>query len=168
LRNQKKRIFKIVQKNDYVIVADTREQLPLFTINTKCIVKKLDFGDYSLVGHEKDFAIERKSLPDLLQTLTSGHKRFKEELKRASEAKYFAIVVDGSYTAMETKAYPNAWRSKVKGHQVTAIAHMIHMKYRIPIHWCKDRNDSKRLIRGLMRTYLRLIEKEKGAKKIGN
>ena len=139
------------------IVVDSREQKPLFK---NCTVKKLDFGDYSLIGHENKFSIERKSLPDLLQTLTSGHKRFKAELERAKIARYFAIVVDGSYSQMETKAYPFAWRSQVKGHQVTAIAHTLHMKYGIPIHWCVDRNDSKRVIRGLMRTYLRLIDKE--------
>lgn len=149
-------------KTDLKIVVDTREQKPLWN---NCESKKLDFGDYSLEGHEDLFSIERKSLPDLLQTLTSSHKRFKAEMLRASKARYFAIVVDGTYTAMETKDYPNAWRSKVRGHVVTAIANTIHIKYGIPIFWCANRNESKRLIRGLMRSYLSIdwekLENEK-------
>ena len=139
-------------KSDFKIIVDSREQKPLWT---NCEVKKLDFGDYSIEGHEYLFAIERKSLPDMLSTLTSGHERFKKELIRARVANYFAIVVDGSYSAMENKDWPNAWRSKVPGHTATAIADTLHMKYGVHIHWCKDRNDSKRRIRGLMRNYLK-------------
>ena len=72
-----------------MIVTDSREQLVLWK-NTE--VKKLDFGDYSIADHEQYFAIERKSLPDLMQTLTSGHDRFKRELERAQTARYFAVV----------------------------------------------------------------------------
>ena len=138
-----------------LIVTDTREQLLLWNNTARY---KLDFGDYSIVGHESLFSIERKSLPDLLQTLTSGHKRFKQELQRASVARYFAIVVDGSYTKMRTKDYPNAWRSRIKGKQVTDIANALRVKYGIQVIFTTGRVESKRVIKDLMDAYLRAVE----------
>lgn len=139
-----------------MIVTDTREQTPLWT-NTK--QHKLDFGDYSLIGHEPHFAIERKSLPDLLQTLTSGHTRFKEELLRAKSARYFAIVVDGTYMQMRNKDYPNAFRSKwTKGKTIVDICNTLRIKYGVQIIFTTGRVESKRVIKDLMASYLKLAE----------
>ena len=138
-----------------MIVTDTREQKPLWT-DTK--QHKLDFGDYSLINHEPYFAIERKSLPDLLQTLTSGHKRFKEELLRAKSARYFAIVVDGTYMQMRNKEYPNAFRSKwTKGKTIVDIANTLRIKYGVQIIFTTGRVESKRVIKDLMASYMKLF-----------
>ena len=137
-----------------MIVTDTREQKPLWNNTQKY---KLDFGDYSIVGHETHFAIERKSLPDLLQTLTAGHKRFKQELKRSSIARCFIIVVDGTYTQMRNKDYPNAWRSRIKGKQVTDICNTLEIKYGVRIKFTTGRVESKRYIKDAMSAYMRLV-----------
>lgn len=71
---------------------------------------KLETGDYSLPGLETKIAIERKSLADLVGTVTGstttrlGERaenmaRFGEELERARELWWFAIVIE---------AYPEA------------------------------------------------------------
>jgi len=75
------------------IYEDTREKRPLsFGKKITVEAKKLDYGDYSSGG---DLNIERKSLSDLLGTLSSGWTRFQNEMDRAKEAgAYVVILVD--------------------------------------------------------------------------
>ena len=138
---------------EYKIVVDTREQKPLWKKDV--VTKKLDVGDYSIEGEEQNIGIERKSLPDLYGTLGSGHKRFKKELERALKLKYFAIVVDGSYSACLNKEFDGAHHSRMKGFVVTSIAFTIHMKYKVPIFFTHGRNESKRIIKELFNAYMK-------------
>ncbi len=80
---------------DFVILQDTREQSPLkFKKIIKVIESKLDFGDYTAAGiyHENIF-IERKSLADLLGTLSQGYERFRREMERAVAFDGYLVVV---------------------------------------------------------------------------
>ena len=141
--------------SDYKIVCDTREQKPLWT-GDKVERKKLDVGDYSIKGYEDRIAIERKSLGDLFGTLGSGHKRFKAELNRALEYDYFAIVIDGSYSACVNKDFPGSFHSKMKGFVITSILFTLHMKYKIPFFFTRGRTESKRIIKELFNSYAKL------------
>lgn len=141
-------------KIKYEVVTDTREQKPLWT-DTKRY--KLDFGDYSIVGHEQHFAIERKSLADLYGTLIGGHERFKQELKRSSVARYFCVVIEGSYTKMLNKDYPGGVYSKLPGSRVTDIVNTLRVKYGIQIIFTTGRMESKRVIKDLMMAYMRVV-----------
>lgn len=78
----------------YTIVCDTREQRPYFLNDGPCVVKKLDAGDYSIVGLEAVVAIERKSLQDFWGCLTKGRERFERELARLAAITYPAIVIE--------------------------------------------------------------------------
>ena len=71
-----------------LIIVDTREQEPFPLEGLRVIRRKLDFGDYSLMGHQKRVAVERKSFEDLFGTLASlkSIERFERELLRAGEA----------------------------------------------------------------------------------
>lgn len=92
-------------ESPYVVVIDTREQRPFsfarpikVARNRLCKVRykigTLDTGDYSIEGHEKTVAVERKSLADLFGTLGRGRSRFQRELSRATNRDFFAIVVE--------------------------------------------------------------------------
>jgi len=133
------------------IVIDSREQKPLFKNG---VVKKLDVGDYSIYGLEDKICIERKSLTDLFGTLGQGHQRFKKELQRAMKLDYFAIVVDGDFTKIQTKNFDGAEFIKMEGGTVTKILMTLHHKYKINMFFTKGRNDSKRLIRSLFESYI--------------
>lgn len=81
-------------KPEYNIVVDTREQKPLkFTRNIE--VKTLKFGDYAFSNSSgtKNCYIERKSLPDLIGTLSGGYERFQEEIRRARDASAELIIL---------------------------------------------------------------------------
>ena len=103
-----------MQTNSFKIVVDSREQKPLpfrkSKLVTEVITRKLDAGDYSIDGYDNKIAIERKSIPDLYGTLGKGHKRFQRELERAKDMKYFAILVDGTFTAVKNKDFDYSHR----------------------------------------------------------
>jgi DNA excision repair protein ERCC-4 len=82
-----------------VIVIDTREPNPSpwqqhFT--SPSIRAKLDCGDYSVCGLEEKISIERKSLSDLLSSLTHQRVRFEKELSRARPYHFFCVIIEAS------------------------------------------------------------------------
>ena len=90
----------------FTIAYDTREQLPFSFQNVRIDRKKafvmtqrrtLPTGDYSIVGLEDKICIERKSLPDLYQTLGKGRECFMSELKRMQMMDYSAVVIEASW-----------------------------------------------------------------------
>jgi len=140
----------------YKIVVDTREQLPLWSGNRKC----LKTGDYSLEGFENKIAIDRKSLADLAGSLGVGHARFRKELERAKTLEYFAIVVEGSCTKLETKQWYQSHRCKMKGFVLSKIMFTLHIKHGVNIFFAENRSDSRVIIRNLFTAYLKQKEND--------
>lgn len=79
------------------IVADTREQLPYFEGEPWCGRGTLATGDYSLRGFEGRVVIERKSLPDLYGSVSSGRERFQREFERLAKIPRAILLVEGTY-----------------------------------------------------------------------
>lgn len=113
------------------ILIDSREQLPLtfsHPLITASITTKLEYGDYG-VRFEDNFSpkitFERKSIPDLFSTLTHGHKRFNNEIRRsqADGGKLF-VIVEGSLTDV------------FKGHGHTVVSGTT-IVYQIFTNWCR-------------------------------
>ena len=85
---------RMIKVNSTEIAIDTREQKPI-KFSRPTIVKKLDYGDYTL--HDEELAvgcfIERKSINDLIGTMSGGLERFKKEIERAIEDESYIIVL---------------------------------------------------------------------------
>ncbi|PIX19031.1 MAG: hypothetical protein COZ70_11115 [Deltaproteobacteria bacterium CG_4_8_14_3_um_filter_51_11] len=64
------------------IIIDSREQLP-YQFPESSITAALQTGDYSLVGFESVFEVERNALSDFIGCCTWGRSRFERELQRA-------------------------------------------------------------------------------------
>ena len=80
-----------------IIIVDTREQLPLSFTGHETIRRKLDEGDYNIAELENKICIERKSLADFYQSITSDHLRFKREILRCiDKQKKIYIFLEGS------------------------------------------------------------------------
>jgi len=85
------------------IIEDSREQTPLDfapyeAFGVAVERRKLRTGDYSVAGYEHHFAIERKSLNDLVSTLTHGRERFTREVyDRLSFFAFKEIVVEADW-----------------------------------------------------------------------
>jgi DNA excision repair protein ERCC-4 len=90
-----------------ILYIDTREQLPLFSKRHHdrfhCIAQKtMSAGDYTYDGAEGIVAFERKSIQDLVGTLTKGRDRFERELEKARYYQYFAVVIEDRYETVST------------------------------------------------------------------
>lgn len=80
--------------DELVIAIDSREQraYPF----EGAVVKKLETGDYSLLGLEHEISVERKTKSDAYNSLGGGRARFLRELQRMRSFRYAAIVVESS------------------------------------------------------------------------
>lgn len=58
----------------------------------------LKTGDYSIVGLEDLVTIERKSVADLLGSITAGRDRFEREFQRMQEMEFAAVVIEGEFS----------------------------------------------------------------------
>lgn len=120
----------------YVFI-DTREKLPLRfkpELNVDCGTAKLDAGDYSVRGYSSVFIAERKSLSDLVQTLSHGRERFESELDLLAQYRWPVILVEANQTEAEIGAY----RSMMLPHAVTGSLDAIWMRWGVPTFWCGD------------------------------
>ncbi len=77
------------------------------------IRRRLSTGDYTLLGLEKEIAIERKTLSDLVNSIIQERKRFIAKCEKLAAFKKKCIVIEGSLSALKTpyeesRAHPNA------------------------------------------------------------
>ena len=88
------------------IIIDTREQCPWHFGDLAEVSRgTLPTGDYALAG-DSGFAIERKSLSDYVQTITSGWQRFRRELDRMKVYPVRVVIVEGEWMDILTGKYP--------------------------------------------------------------
>ena len=111
---------------DINIICDTREQHP-FELSYKAIITKLNCGDYGLEDkYDKKIYVERKSLADMISSLTSkkkkegskaknGLERIKAELQRAKDSNSYIIMVveDDLNSALSFEYLPQCKWTKV-------------------------------------------------------
>ena len=99
-----------IQPHSIIPLIDSREQTPwdLPALGTPQTVT-LDTGDYSYLGGERELAIERKSLTDLLGCIGGERERFERELTRMLAYPTRALIIEASWPDLER----GEWRSKV-------------------------------------------------------
>ena len=87
------------------ILVDTREKIPWTNFGTFSFAsQKLDTGDYSLRGLEKDFCIERKrSVSEFAGNITE--KRFDRELERMAKMKWSFLFLE--FDCADISIYPH-------------------------------------------------------------
>jgi ERCC4-type nuclease len=140
--------------NDLTIIIDSREQKPYKFKNS--IVKKLDAGDYSILGFENQIAIERKSKSDAYGTIGNGRDRFIRELIRLESYKYKAIIIEASLSNFLIQPEFSKMNPK------SAINSLISwsIKYNIHILFGDNRRLSKALCQRILEKFWK-VENEK-------
>ena len=83
-------------------VTDSREKEPYLFEGFPVTVKKIDAGDYSLVGVEDQVVVERKSKEDAYGCTGKSRDRFKRCLERMSKLKRAVIVIESSFHDFQT------------------------------------------------------------------
>ena len=113
--------------NSPVIITDTREQTPLVFEHLASERGTLQSGDYSILGLEHDFAVERKSIPDLCGSLTRGRERFERELHRLRGFSFARVIIVGSPHEVQATAF----NAKAIFSSISAF----EARYGIPFVW---------------------------------
>ncbi len=135
------------------IVIDTREQEP-YAFGCPTARRKLDAGDYSVVGHEDAVAVERKSLADFAQTVIRDFARFDLELRSLAEYKAACVVVEADLDDVLRGRARRHLRSVSPASVLGASAH-ITLRYGVPVFWCGSRQAAcaftEQYLRGLVR-----------------
>ena len=116
------------------ILIDTREQMPLHFENLPSEPATLPTGDYSIKGFEADFCVERKSIADLVQSVTHERDRFERELTRMRGYEFRRLVIVGYPAQIENHEYRSGASPKAVIASVTAF----EIRYRLPVAWCPD------------------------------
>lgn len=125
------------------IIIDTREQKPYKFYGQQVIRKKLNTGDYSVEGYEDLFAVERKSLPDYIQSISHERKRFEREIQRATDMEFFEVIIEAS----EQEVRDGDYYANVPPLSAinTARAWSRKDRYGIPFTWAGGRREAKSL-----------------------
>lgn len=119
-----------LQIEDITAVIDTREQKPWNLAPMRTIGKKLTTGDYSIEGLENFIAIERKSLPDLLQSIGQSRDRFDDCIGRMLQIPSKCIIVESTWDYF----LEHRWKWISKLHLNSAVASVMGwMEMGIPI-----------------------------------
>jgi ERCC4-type nuclease len=116
-----------------VIVVDSRELTPLSFSRLQSEVGTLVSGDYSICGLEHLFAIERKSIADLIGCCTGENRqRFERELHRLRGFQFKRLVVVGT----EREIVLGQYRSEIKPKSVISTLRCFECRYDIPVVFC--------------------------------
>ena len=137
------------------IVIDRREQLP-FSFNGKLYENvetaegTLAVGDYSLFGLADRVAVERKSLPDLVQCLGRERERFERELQRGAALDAFCVVIEAAWKELAAGQY----RSRLNPHAACQSVLAFSGRYRVPFLFAGSRAGAEYATWGFLRQYL--------------
>jgi len=137
-----------MDKNNFTIIVDTREQKPWQFTEYATAVRKLDTGDYSVEGLENILCIERKrSVSEIANNITES--RFKDVLSRMSKYRFPFILLE--FDLQDVLNFPvgseipkSVW-SKIKISPKYIIKMILDMSltYNIYVIFCGNKNNAE-------------------------
>ena len=116
-----------------VILVDTCEQTPLTFANCPSETATLATGDYSIMGFEDEFTVERKSLDDLVGSCTNDRERFERELVRMRGYYFRRLLIVGTVEDVEAHRY----RSRAEPKEILASVTAFEIRYGMPVAFCQ-------------------------------
>lgn len=114
-----------------VVVVDNREKMPLPIRRLQTVRGTLQTGDYSAQGAEHLISIERKSLPDAVQSCIHERARFEAELHRLRGFHFARLLIIGRRDDLVAGRY----RSKVNPKSILNSLHAFEARYNVPAVW---------------------------------
>lgn len=139
------------------VIVDTREKQPWVFPNYNTKRKALKNGDYSVVRYEKQIAIERKSVADLISSFTTTRKRMIIRLEAMGKLPCAALIVEGSVWSIIT----GTQYSNVNGRLLFGSVSALCAIHNVSLILADDREGAQTAANCLIEGYLR-ISKEKG------
>jgi DNA excision repair protein ERCC-4 len=109
----------------------------------KTQIGTLATGDYSVAGLESLFAIERKSVSDLVGcSVGQNRERFERELHRLRGFRFKRLLIVGS----EAQISKGEYHSNIKPQAVMGTLHAFEVHYDVPVVFCDTPEIAGRLI----------------------
>jgi hypothetical protein len=100
-------------------------------------------ADYSLAGCEDLIALERKSLPDLVQCVGPERERFRRELIRLRGYPFRTLLVEAAWCDVEQHTY----QGKMNAQSITASIAAWTGRFELPVFFAGDRQAAERFAR---------------------
>ena len=139
------------------IIIDSREQTPFeFSAAVRVEVRKLEVGDYSLAGLEDRVVVERKTLSDLLGSITHDRERFVRELRQLRAFSLAALVVEADWATIIGRGY----RADVHPNAVLGSLAAFAIKYHVVPILAGDHATGAILTERLLLNYARIVERD--------
>jgi DNA excision repair protein ERCC-4 len=108
------------------IVIDSREQLPLTFTRLQSVEGTLYSGDYSILGLEELFSVERKTVADLTASICGDNRaRFERELHRLRGFVFKRLLIVGT----EEQIFRGQYLSSVTPQAVWATLAAFEVRY---------------------------------------
>lgn len=137
----------------FTLIIDTREQTPFVFPGTITTTRgTLHTGDYSIVGYEDRFTIERKSLADLVQTIIHNRARFERELERMRPFDFRRVIVTAPFMDVARGNYAH---SHANPRAVVASIAAFEVRYNVPFIFAADKREAQRRVEQWARMYVR-------------
>jgi DNA excision repair protein ERCC-4 len=128
------------------IIIDTREQNPLPFSRLKTVRGTLVSGDYSIVGLEELFAVERKTVPDLCACcIGENRSRFQRECHRLRGFRFKRLLIVGT----EEEILRGDFQSNIRPKAVLGTLAAFEVRYDLPTVFCETSEKAGRLIERL-------------------
>ena len=143
------------------IIRDSREQSPFHFDggqyeNVEVQEGSLATGDYSIAGLESRVAVERKSLPDFMTSISTGRERFERELTRARGLDAFMVVVEAPFSEIVAGNY----RSRMQSKAATQTVYSFMSRYQATFHFAQSRAMAEYATYSFLRHYAKRVERE--------
>ena len=119
-----------------IILIDSREQRPLHFKLYQTETATLTTGDYSVLGLQSSFSIERKSISDLIGSLTYGRDRFTRELERLRGYEFRRLLIIGTRQQIQNHDY----RSRATPAAILGSLNTFEVRYSIPVVFVESRS----------------------------
>jgi len=124
------------------LIVDSREKTPL-VFNCPSVVRGLYSGDYSFVGAEHSFAVERKSLDDLAASCTFDRREvFERELLRLRGHRFRRLLIIGA----EEDVCAHRYHSNITPKAVLGSLRSFEVRYDVPVVWKADPDSAARQV----------------------
>ena len=115
------------------------------------VTATLRTGDYSIEGFEDRFTVERKSISDLVGSVTHDRERFERELARVRPYDFKRLLVVGTMDDIRGHRY----RSRATPKSVLASVYAFEIRYDIPAVFAPTPADAAELIEAWGYYYVR-------------
>lgn len=123
------------------IIIDTREQDPLPFAAYPTERGTLLTGDYSVAGCETLFGVERKTISDLVQSLTTGRDRFTRELERLRGYRFARLLIIGYPGQIDMGHY----RSRASPKAIQHSLYSFEARF-VPVVWARTPAEGAELV----------------------